>query len=367
MGGSGSIVTPVSSYAGGSAAIPAAMAKGKRNRHAGARRPPERSQAPEPASDEETESPLPRGALLGLAALIAVSAVLAFVLLGGDDGDGGDQTSESSELAVPWIDPNGQDPIVGAVDVNPADGSVWMSTNTGLFRVAEGSGEPVKVEGELATDDGTGKISEQLVVRFTGDDELIASGHPPAGSQLPPALGLVRSKDAGKSWESVSELGEADFHAIQTSGETIVAGRYGEPAIDVSSDGGKTFSGKRPPDPLVDLEVDPEDPERWIATTQSGVFTSTDQGGAWRQREPVPNARLAWPEPGAVFRIDPGGSVKRSADGGETWEDVGSTGGEPRALFAVSADELYAVLLDGTLKRSTDGGATWTDRVKPPA
>ena len=89
--------------------------------------------------------------------MVAVSAVVAFVLLGGGDGDDGEPASEPAELAVPWIDPDGQDPLVGAVDVNPADGSVWMSTNTGLFRVAEGSDEPEKVAGELATDDGTGR------------------------------------------------------------------------------------------------------------------------------------------------------------------------------------------------------------------
>lgn len=345
-----------------------AMARGKRNRHAGARQAAAASPKPEPKSEEEpSQGGLPRGALLGLAALIAVSAVIAFVVLGGGDDGGSEQTSDASELAVPWIDPDGADPVLGAVDVNPADGSIWMSTNTGLFRVAEGSREPEKVEGTLETEDGTGEISEQLVVRFTGDDELIASGHPPEGSRLPPALGLVRSSDAGKTWESISELGKADFHAIQTSGETIVAGRYGEPAIDVSSDGGKTFANKRPPDPLVDLEVDPADPRRWVATTQSGIFTSSDQGGAWRQRDPVPNARLAWPESSTLFRIDPGGPVKRSEDGGETWQDVGSTGGEPRGLFAASADELYVVLLDGTVKQSTDGGATWSDRVTPPA
>jgi hypothetical protein len=344
------------------------MARGKRNRHSGATRAaPAPTPTAKPAAETQSEGALPRGALLGLAALIAISAVVVVLVLGGGDEDGGGQASNSSELAVPWIDPEGEDPAVGAIDVNPADGSVWMSTNTGLFRVAEGSSEPEKVSGALETDDGTGEISEQLVVRFTGEDELIASGHPPAGSRLPPALGLVRSTDGGKTWESVSELGKADFHAIQTSGDTIVAGRYGEPAIDVSTDGGKTFANKRPPDPLVDLEVDPGDPRRWVATTQTGVFTSADQGGAWRQRDPVPNARLTWPVSDALYRIDPGGPVKRSADGGETWEDVGSTGGEPRALFAESAEELYAVLLDGTVRQSTDGGVTWTDRVTPPA
>jgi hypothetical protein len=343
------------------------VARGKRNRRSGAGTPvSEKPTTTKPPAEPEPSAGVPRGALLGLVALLAVSAVVAFLLLG-DGGDATeDQASDASELAVPWIDPNGQDPVVGALDVNPADESVWMSTNTGLFKLATGSDQPEKVSGDLATDNGTGQISEQLVVRFTGEDELIASGHPPAGSALPPALGLVRSSDAGKTWESVSELGRADFHAIQTSGETIVAGRYGEPAIDVSTDGGKTFAGKRPPDPLVDLEVDPADPKRWVATTQSGIFTSSDQGTTWRQRDPVPNTRLSWADGGALFRIDPGGPVKRSDNGGETWKDMGATGGEPRALHAKSDRELFAVLLDGTVKQSTDGGATWTDRVTPP-
>jgi hypothetical protein len=348
------------------------VARGKKNRHAGAKRAPGdeprskvKSQQQEPSP--ESSAGLPRGALLGLAALLAVSAVVAFLLLGDSGDTTDDQASDASELAVPWIDPDGQDPVVGALDVNPADGSIWMSTNSGLFKVADGSDQPEQVTGELETEDGTGEISEQLVVRFTGDDELIASGHPPAGSALPPTLGLVRSTDEGETWEAVSELGKADFHAIQTSGDTIVAGRYGEAAIDVSTDGGKTFAGKRPPDPLVDLEVDPGDPKRWVATTQSGIFTSSDQGTTWRQRDPVPNTRLSWADGGALFRIDPGGPVKRSDDGGETWKDVGSTGGEPRALHAKSDQELYAVLLDGTVKQSTDGGATWSDRVTPPA
>jgi photosystem II stability/assembly factor-like uncharacterized protein len=80
----------------------------------------------------------------------------------------------------------------------------------------------------------------------------------------------------------------------------------------------------------------------------------------------VPNSRLSWADGGALFRIDPGGPVKRSDDSGETWEEVGTTGGEPRALHAKNDKELYAVLLDGTVKQSTDAGATWTDRVTRP-
>jgi hypothetical protein len=342
------------------------MARGKKKRRAGATAAQPTAPKPSAGGGSQAHSAVPRGLLLVAAALVVVTAVIAFVVLGSGGSDE-QEASAPSELAVPWIDPDGQDPIVGAVDVNPADDSVWMSTNTGLFRIEDGSRDPKQVRGRLTTDSGTGEISEQLVVRFTGEDEVVASGHPPAGSALPPALGLIRSKDAGRTWSAVSELGRADFHAIQLSGEMLVAGRYGEPAIDVSRDGGKTFEPRQPPDPLVDLEVDPDDSRRWIATTQSGIFTSSDEGKTWRARDPTPNVRVSWPAGDTLFRLDPGGPVKRSGDGGETWDDIGSTGGEPRALYAQNAQHLYAALLDGTLKESQDGGATWTDRVRPPA
>jgi hypothetical protein len=43
---------------------------------------------------------------------------------------------------------------------------------------------------------------------------------------------------------------------------------------------------------------------------------------------------LAWPEADALYRLDPGGPLMLSRDGGARWEEVGSTGGEPHALVA---------------------------------
>ena len=77
--------------------------------------------------------------------------------------------------------------------------------------------------------------------------------------------------------------------------------------------------------------------------------------------------RFTWPEPDALYHIDPGGPVKFSRDGGQRWEDRGTTGGEPQAMFAGSADHLVVALVDGTLKESDDGGRTWTNLVTPSA
>ena len=133
-----------------------------------------------------------------------------------------------------------------------------MATNTGLFRVPPGARTPQRVSGALSTPKGSGKISEQLVVHFTGPDELLGSGHPPPGdTDLPPLLGLIRSTDAGRTWTSVSQLNEADFHAIERSGDLLVGSQFGQSQILVSRDDGRTWAARAAPGAFVDLELDP--------------------------------------------------------------------------------------------------------------
>ena len=68
-------------------------------------------------------------------AILLVSGLAALLLLGsGDDAQEG-AAVDPQTLAVPWIDPEGVTPLIGSVDVNPADDSVWLATNTGLWRV----------------------------------------------------------------------------------------------------------------------------------------------------------------------------------------------------------------------------------------
>ena len=291
---------------------------------------------------------------------MALIAALAVVI--GGCGGGEDPPVAQADLAVPWIDPDGDPPIVGSLSVNPADSTLFMGTNTGLFRIPEGAKEPERVVGELSTPDGTGNVSESLVVRFTGPDELLGSGHPAAGEALPPELGLIASDDAGTTWRPISELGTADFHHIEPVGDTLVTALFQQPQVLVSEDGGRNFETRAAPLPLVSLVVDPSDAQRWVGATERGLFITTDGGGSWRPYDPTPNIRLAWAESGELYRIDPGGPVKASADGGETWEDRGSTGGEPQAMTIAGAT-LYVALIDGTLTVSRDGGKTFTEQV----
>jgi hypothetical protein len=61
------------------------------------------------------------------------------------------------------------------------------------------------------------------------------------------------------------------------------------------------------------------------------------------------------------------GEVRFSPDDGKRWRGLGDIGGQPAALPAQSASELYVALHDGTIKGSKDGGRTWSIRSKPYA
>src|SRR5688572_8574144 len=88
-----------------------------------------------------------------VARLHLVALVAAVALLGacGDEGGAG---AQDAQPAVPWIDPDGEFPIVGSLAINPADDTLWISSNTGLFRVPGEGREPVQVTGTLTTPNG---------------------------------------------------------------------------------------------------------------------------------------------------------------------------------------------------------------------
>lgn len=250
--------------------------------------------------------------------------------------------------------------FIGSLAVDPGDDTVFLGTGFGLFRVKSRGKKADRVVGELRTPDGSGPVSSNLVVRFAGAGELLASGHPEAGgSALPEDLGLIRSIDGGGTWEPVSELGRADFHILQVAGDRVVAVAVEARDIKVSNDGGRTFNARTAPSVPVDVAFDPSEPRQMIVTTAQGVYTSSDEGETWRQRDNVASEQLAWAASGPVYRSDPGGFVKVSHDGGKTWQDRGSVRLSIHELALDAHGSLYASLPGGQVQRSTDGGATW--------
>jgi hypothetical protein len=282
---------------------------------------------------------------------LSVLAALAALASGACSRDSG----ESVEPAPKVEDPG---PIhVHGLGVNPSDGALFIATHTGLFRAAPGEQQARRV---------ANRYQDTMGFTVTGPDRFLGSGHPDGRDGLPPFLGLLRSTDAGRSWQPVSLMGKRDFHVLEATGQRIYG--YGsdydsrQASLLVSDDGGRSWQERTPPEALVSLAIDPGDPDHVVASGEDGLYSSTDAGSGWR---PLADrgALLAWTAAGDLFEARFDGAVAHSSDGGRTWKDVGTVGGQP-AAFDNAGDELYVALHDGTVKRSKDGRA-WQLRSLP--
>jgi hypothetical protein len=292
-----------------------------------------------------------RGARL---TVLAAAGVLALAGCGASTAPGAATPSTTS--AAPAASATGTEP---AVDVAGAawehvhnlafDGdALLLGTHQGLYRQVPGQ------QPELISD----TPFDAMGLTYDGQ-QWLASGHPAPGDELPSDLGLRASPD-GRTWTTLSLAGEVDFHRLAASGTTVMGIPAHGDTLLRSTDAGATWTRLDNPG-VFDLAVDPVDPTRAVATTQSGPISSQDQGGSW---VPLPAAPLiafiSW-TPSGLLGLAPDGAVMASTDAGATWQTRGSVGGQPAAL-AVSADNVAALVGDRVV-HSQDGGKTFSVRI----
>jgi len=246
---------------------------------------------------------------------------------------------------------------VHGLGVNPKDGALFIATHTGLFRTAKGEQESKRV---------ADRYQDTMGFTVAGPDRFLGSGHPDfqKDPDLPPLLGLIESRDAGESWESVSMLGEADFHVLEALGRRVYGFDSSGERLMVSVDGGERWIERSPPEPLISLAMDPQQPKRIVVAGETRLYLSSTEGRRWRPVKGDPGL-LSWPAPNRLYLIHGDGRVSVSRAPGSGWREVGEIGGQPAAFESEGPSDLYAALHDGTVKRSTDGGQSWEVRSRP--
>lgn len=286
-----------------------------------------------------------------------IAALAALAALAGCGGSGPDAAAPAKAGSI--VDPQGGSPPVNSLEVEPGSGALLVTTNRGFFRVAPGT-PPQPVRATATASGQTAPVGTFLELLPTGRRTLLGSGHPDRRGALPEFLGVMRSEDDGRHWRVVSRLGEADLHAMALAHGRLYAYDAVRGAVLISGDGGRTFAEKpAPPEPMVELVVDPATPRRLLLASEQTLFRSEDGGGRWRPIARVAGARLAWPEAGRLYRAEQGGAVSVSSDGGDTFRAVGRIDGEPARLTAVDGERLYAALGDGAIVETRDGGRSW--------
>jgi hypothetical protein len=266
-------------------------------------------------------------------------------------GCGGSEQSSDSRVDDPG-------PVhVHGLGVNPKDGALFIATHTGLFRAAKGQRESKRV---------ADRYQDTMGFTVAGPNRFLGSGHPDFQKDpgLPPLLGLIKSEDAGQNWESVSMLGEADFHLLEALGQRVYGFDSTGERLMVSLDGGRRWDKRSSPEPLISLAANPDNPKQIFVAGERRLYKSSDEGRRWRTMRGYPGL-LAWAAADRLYLISGNGGVSVSRDSGKSWRSISEIGGPPAAFEAEGPNELYAALHDGTVQRSTDGGKSWEVRSKP--
>ena len=248
---------------------------------------------------------------------------------------------------------------VHGLGINPADGSLFVATHTGLYRAA-----PDETHARRVAD----RRQDTMGFAVVGPDRFLGSGHPDGRERLPPFLGLIESRDAGRTWRALSLQGQVDFHVLEASGPRIYG--YGsdwktrEPRFLTSGDGGRSWQRLHAPEPLISLAIAPDDSQALAASGEGGVFRSEDGGRSWSAVSGPGAGLLVWSNSGVIL-VDLDGRVHQSAELDGRWRPIGTVDGQPATFDSGPEDELLVALHDGTVKRSTDSGRNWSVRSRP--
>ena len=240
---------------------------------------------------------------------------------------------------------------VHGLGVNPKDGSLYVATHTGLFRIDNGRAHRVG-------------NSYQDTMGFTvvGPDHFLGGGHPDLRDERlrrpgrPPLLGLIESTDAGITWNPRSLLGEADFHGIALVGGTVYAYDVTSGRLMTSVD--KSQWEVRSTVGLRSFAVSPDGADVLLGAGERSLLRSTDGGRTWSAAPGPPLALVSWAPDRVLWGATGEGGVYSSVDRGSTWNRAGDLPGEPEAFLADQA-ALYAAVHEKGIFRSRDGGRSW--------
>lgn len=319
------------------------MAKTKTKKKT-ARTAPRRVQSPRPAQKRRA-----RGMMFWLAAAVPfllVGAVGIFVVSGRD--------GTSVPPAPPAASTLPATPDYHSLLVAPSDPNrIWLGSHVGLHESTDGgrswteSGLSGQDAMNLARSPGASKtvwVAGHIVLAKSGDGGETWTDVQPAGlpsldvhgfatdprnsRSLWAAIagqGLFRSKDGGQSFSLVSrEVGPGVMALGVMPDGRVLAGDMRQ-GLMASEDEGKTWTEVLP-ESLMGLAINPRTPSRVLATSQSGIWLSTNGGSGWRVVHPVFNGAgpVAWAPsaPKTAFAVGFDRMLYKTTDAGSSWRPV---------------------------------------------
>ena len=170
------------------------------------------------------------------------------------------------------------------------------------------------------------------------------------------SVNLLVSANDGASWSTFAAPEGANGLLVSSDGsKLVVKGKYGENAIYVSTDGGRTWAKRNSSVPHTAHVLMSPDGSTLVMYFEHSLYNdpmavSTDDGNTW-----VPKGD-EYPDyvfnSGKMARRSSDGTLRQSTDYGMTWSAIGSSAG--RTSFSSDGKSVF----DG-FRTSIDSGANW--------
>lgn len=237
-----------------------------------------------------------------------------------------------------------------------ADDDLLVASHTGLYRIE------AQERAVLA-----GPEQHDLMAMAAPDDgTIVASGHPDLRleeyrvADKKALLGLVESSDDGRTWCQIGLLGEADIHALLPTQEGLLAAESSGQIMLRLPDGTWEERGNVV---AADLAVDPDEPDRIVATDFDGIlWASTDGGRSWEVVDGAPSlVEVEWTVGGGFLAIDSKGQIWTASTPAGPWDEMATGPADPETLLVDRAETWWVASEGGRISRSEDGGTTWSD------
>lgn len=288
-------------------------------------------------------------AKIGLgAATIAVIALLAVLALRtGAQGGSVSNFMHLHGLAIaPW-----------------APDDVFVSSHQGLMRI--------DAEGQWSFVSAVPHDFMGFQANPSEEGVLYSSGHPAPNSGLPNPVGFMVSTDAGKNWKIRSLAGQVDFHtmAVQpTNGDVIYGLSRG---LMRSTDAGETWETIESPQlgrlgDIYGLAVSPASVDTVLLGTANGLWRSDNGGRSWRSiLDGVPVTSVAFGQDRIfVYAAISDRGLMSTNDWGASWTEHNLfIEGQDAIAYVAPHPSRGGVLTVGSFGQdiymTTDSGAAW--------
>ena len=208
-------------------------------------------------------------------------------------------------------------------------------------------------------------------ITIPGQGDISESRVSPDGSKLfvlrrdlaSGSVNLLVSANDGASWSTFAAPEGANGLLVSSDGsKLVVKGKYGENAIYVSTDGGRTWVKRNSSVPYTAHVLMSPDGSTLVMYFEHSLYNdpmavSTDDGNTW-----VPKGD-EYPDyvfnGGKMARRSNDGTLRQSTDYGMTWSTIGGSAG--RVSFSSDGKSVF----DG-FRTSIDGGANWVQLPEYP-